>query len=198
MIFERFFGRNKESAELERSREEERQKHKEAEQSMVKLSQSAKTLSPDQIVSEIENMHKSSGLALWPEQGMAFGRVLGVLESGNLHKEEVLRLLEALNWSEFEKFKDRDNAVRILNLARGVPSPQFVPVLQRHLERLETIKQQFKSQSEIGFSEAQQSMYAHEISGYTPIPFRADEARFQRGIEEEIRLTQAVIEACRK
>lgn len=45
--------------------------------------------------------------------------------------------------------------------------------------------------------EAVQSMAAHEISGYTHIPYGADESRFQGGIEEEIRLTKDLITACK-
>lgn len=134
MVFERF-RQKKGSPEGDRLR-----KHDESGRQMVELASRSESLSPGQIIKELENMHSSSEIALWPERGGSFYHVLERVSRSEPGQEETSRLLNMLAWPEFTKFQDRENSQKILLIAKQAPSREFLPILQKHLDWLEKTK----------------------------------------------------------
>ncbi len=173
--------------------QEEHRKHLESGQQMVNLTARRETLSVSQILNELEEMHCTYAIALWPEYGRVFIELITEIRSRHPTKEDMFRFLTMLTWPEFRQLKDRTAAHEILRIAAQVPNSAFLPILWQHLDWLKEVYGQFISQSELFSQESQQIMFAREIEGYTPIPYRSDEMGFQRGIEGEIRLTEKLI-----
>jgi hypothetical protein len=159
-----------EREERSREKEEESRKHEEVTRMMADLFIRHNRMTPAEIVSELEQMHRFYAVATWApseEPGGYFYHIATDISHAPPAAEEVSRLVAMLLWPEFRSFKDSSAPTFLVSLAIQNASEAYIPTLTEHLAWLEK-----------------------EIKPLGSSQYRTD-------IASEIRLTKAAIQACR-
>jgi hypothetical protein len=159
-----------EREERRREREEESRKHEEVTRMMADLFIRHNSMTPAEMIGELEQMHRFYAVATWApseERGGYFYQIATDLSHTPLTPEEISRLVAMLLWPEFRAYKDSSAPSCLVSAAIQNPSEAYIPTLTEHLAWLEK-----------------------EIKPLGSSQYRAD-------IASAIRLTKAAIQACR-
>src|SRR5579862_6833865 len=101
---------NKKSKERRGEKEDRERKREEATRQMADLFMRHNSMTPAQIIAEIENMHQFYAVASWApseERGGYFYQIATDLSHAALAQSEVGRLVAMLLWPELRDYKDR-------------------------------------------------------------------------------------------
>ena len=160
----------KESKERRGEKEDRERKREEATRQMADLFMRHNSMTPAQIIGELEKMHEFYAVASWApseERGGYFYQIATDLTHAALTPAETSRLVAMLLWPELRAYKDRGAPELFVLAAMQHPSEAYVPILAEHFAWLE-----------------------NEIKTLRSTQYRAD-------VASEMRLTKGAIQACR-
>jgi hypothetical protein len=128
------------------------------------------SMTPPQIIDELERIHEFYEIPAWApagEPGGYFAQLATELSQTALSPQDTARLVAMLSWQELRAYKDRGGPGSVVLAAIRNPSEAYIPALTEHVAWLE-----------------------EELKHLSPSQYRTD-------VASELRLAKSAIQACR-